>query len=172
MRIVDLNARHLDGVLAINTLCTPNVAPLDRQELHRLLDLAAPARAALSGEQVAGYLLAIPDTADYDGEEFGHFLQLGGPFLYVDQVAVDPGVHNQGVGARLYADLIAFAARTGCAKLYCEVNLRPPNPGSLRFHRRLGFVQIGELETTDRRRVALLIHDVQHAKPDAHPGSG
>ena len=28
--------------------------------------------------------------------------------------------------------------------LCCEVNLEPPNPGSLRFHQRIGFTEVGQ----------------------------
>jgi predicted GNAT superfamily acetyltransferase len=28
--------------------------------------------------------------------------------------------------------------------LCCEVNLEPPNPGSLRFHHRIGFTEVGQ----------------------------
>ena len=33
---------------------------------------------------------------------------------------------------------------SGTDLIGCEVNIRPPNPGSHRFHKRLGFHQVGE----------------------------
>jgi predicted GNAT superfamily acetyltransferase len=40
--------------------------------------------------------------------------------------------------------------------LCCEVNLEPPNPGSLRFHQSIGFVEVGQRQSGDLYRVALL----------------
>jgi hypothetical protein len=44
--------------------------------------------------------------------------------------------------------------------LTCEVNLRPPNEGSLRFHRRLGFREVGRQETPYGALVTLLALDL------------
>ena len=61
---------------------------------------------------------------------------------YVDRIAIDTSARRQRIGEALYE--AAFAA---CAGRYeaigCEVNRLPPNPGSLRFHKRLGFVEVG-----------------------------
>jgi predicted GNAT superfamily acetyltransferase len=43
----------------------------------------------------------------------------------------------------MYEDLAAMA---GDRPLCCEVNLVPPNPGSLAFHERLGFAACGEAD--------------------------
>jgi predicted GNAT superfamily acetyltransferase len=50
---------------------------------------------------------------------------------------------------------------SGLREVTCEVNLEPPNPRSLAFHDRLGFVQVGELVTkNDTITVALLASPV------------
>ena len=54
------------------------------------------------------------------------------------------------------AELERVARRSGIPQLVCEVNLRPANPRSLAFHAALGFVEVGQLEVSDGRRVALL----------------
>jgi uncharacterized protein len=65
-----------------------------------------------------------------------------------------------GVGRALYAELAKLAGTLGARFLCCEVNTSPANPGSLEFHRRLGFTQIGTMDTTDGRTVALLRRDL------------
>ncbi len=49
------------------------------------------------------------------------------------------------------------------SRLTCEVNLEPPNPASLEFHRRIGFSEVGRLNTRDGRTVALLSRNVGDA---------
>jgi len=43
----------------------------------------------------------------------------------------------------------------------CEVNLRPPNEGSMHFHQRLGFRQVAEQESEGgTKTVALLVRQL------------
>jgi len=39
-----------------------------------------------------------------------------------------------------------------------EVNLRPPNPGSMRFHERLGYQRVGELEHEGKEDYAVVLY--------------
>ncbi|MEL6979130.1 MAG: GNAT family N-acetyltransferase [Pseudomonadota bacterium] len=96
-----------------------------------------PVRAA----QVLGFLVALAPGLAYDSPNYRWFERRGGPFLYIDRIAVATTARGRGVGDALYGALID-AARAA-TPLVCEVNLAPPNPGSLRFHQRLGFIEIG-----------------------------
>ena len=51
------------------------------------------------------------------------------------------------LGQALYAAVFAEAERLGLPEVTCEVNLDPPNPGSLAFHERLGFERLGSQAT-------------------------
>ncbi|HSH41227.1 MAG TPA: GNAT family N-acetyltransferase, partial [Arenicellales bacterium] len=65
-----------------------------------------------------------------------------------------------GFGQALYADLLAWAeGRT--PRLACEVNTRPANEPSMRFHRQLGFEPVG-IQDTDggRKTVSLMIREL------------
>jgi predicted GNAT superfamily acetyltransferase len=70
-------------------------------------------------------------------------------------------LQGQGIGPRLY-DAVEEAARAeGASEITCEVNVRPANPGSLAFHARLGFVEVGRQETKGgTTEVALLARPV------------
>ena len=42
--------------------------------------------------------------------------------------------------------------------LTCEVNLKPPNPGSIVFHQQLGFAEVDQQETEQgAKRVSLMV---------------
>jgi predicted GNAT superfamily acetyltransferase len=152
----------VDAVVRINAGAQPHVAPLDRAELERLA--AAGARIHV-GERPIGravaYLVAFPASAPYEGEEFRWFRhRLGAGFWYVDQIAIDAAERRSGLGRELYARIADEAWAAGARELCCEINLRPANPDSLTFHRRLGFDPVGELEVEDGRRVVLLIRSL------------
>ncbi len=144
------------AILALNHAADPRVFQLTRATLDDLLDRATLAWVATADQRVAGYLIALDSSAEYDGEEFNWFRGRGPGFVYVDQVVVDSDDRGRGIGTALYADLEAWARRRHWTTLACEVHLAPPNPESYAFHRRRGFVELDRLDTSDGRRVALL----------------
>ena len=149
-------------VLRINAGGRPGVAPLDAAELDRLCSLDGTHLVAdAGGGALAGYVLAFAHGCLYDGEEFQYFrAQLRRPFLYVDQLAIDPARQRSGLGAALYAALIDEARAQRLELLCCEVNTAPPNPASLQFHLRLGFRVAGNGDTLDGRRAMFLTRSV------------
>lgn len=155
--VYPLTRADTEQLLAINAAAIPAVATLDRQELVRLAQLSDLHLAAFNGNTLLGYLLVFHSNDDYDGEEFrllrSRFKE---SFIYIDQVAVRSDARGTGIGRRLYAALEASAAAAGVTLLCCEVNIQPPNPDSLAFHRRLGFERQGVLSIRDGREVALL----------------
>src|SRR4029077_6043453 len=81
------------------------------------------------------------------------------------QIAVATSHRSRGIGALLYKELEQFAELNQLWALVCEVNMNPPNPGSMAFHKRRGFAEIERLSTSDGRHVALL-----HKRLQATPG--
>lgn len=151
-------ARESDraAILALNRAADPRVFQLNRSALDDLLQRATIAWVAATEHRVAGYLIGLDSTAEYDGEEFNWFRARGQGFVYVDQVVVGADDRGRGLGTALYADLESWARGRGATAITCEVHLAPPNPESYAFHRRRGFTELDRLDTSDGRRVALL----------------
>lgn len=147
-----------EEILRINAESQPGVAHLDRAEFERLVGLKNE-HLVMEGPKggLVGYLLAFPSDTPYDGAEFILLTKTSlGPFIYIDQVAVGATERRTGAAARLYQATEAAALRRGIQELSCEVNLNPPNPGSLAFHRSKGFNQTSVMDTQDGRTVALM----------------
>jgi len=107
------------------------------------------------------FLLALAPGADYASENYRWFSAHRPGSLYVDRIVVAPHAHGRGLGRLLYATVEERARALGLDEITCEVNLEPPNPGSLAFHGRLGFVRVGEQVTSGGSvRVALLARAV------------
>jgi uncharacterized protein len=166
MRLILRPAAEADWptVLAINADGVPGVSGLDRAELSRLATEATYFQVAERGGVVLGYLLAFAPSAAYGGEEFLWFREHAPRALYVDQVAVADSARRDGIATRLYGDTITFAAERGFESLACEINLRPPNPTSLNFHRAIGFESCGKFKTSDGRTVSLQLLDLSRAR--------
>ncbi len=120
-----------------------------------------------AGQPVA-FLLALGPGADYASENYRWFSAHRPGSLYVDRIVVAPHAHGRGLGRVLHDAVLRRARELGLDEVTCEVNLDPPNPGSLAFHTRLGFRQVGEQVTTGGSvRVALLARAVGAAAEGA-----
>ena len=146
----------LAEVLAINAGASPGVSRLDPVTAGALMAMASVAWIAVREGRVAGYLIGFLPSSDYDGEEFLWFRQRRQGFIYVDQIAVAASSRGHGIGRRFYAELARWGSAHSCRSIVCEVNLVPPNPASLAFHRTCGFSEIGRLLVADGREVALM----------------
>ncbi|RKS80201.1 hypothetical protein CLV35_0623 [Motilibacter peucedani] len=139
----------LDDVLVINNASVPAVSELDAPALERLVGQTRLALAVVDDatDAVAGFALCLLPGADYASENYRWFEARSSDFLYVDRIAVGEGSRGRGLGRVLYAAIFDDARALGLAEVCCEVNTRPPNPGSMRFHTRLGFVEVGRQST-------------------------
>jgi len=79
-----------------------------------------------------------------DGKPAGRFWLYRGPAGHqLVDISLMPEYRNRGIGATLVTEAIA-AARAAGMRLCCSV--AATNPGSLRFHQRLGFRVVGQDE--------------------------
>ena len=157
-----LTLNDIKAVLEINAASVSGVAALDEAELRRLMGMPNHHLAIESADYlVVGYALTFCSKAPYDGEEFQQFQRIfAKPFIYIDQVATRSDFRRKGMGSEIYNALESMARLGDASKLCCEVNIDPPNPGSMAFHQNRGFRQSGILTTIDGRQVALLTKDV------------
>jgi len=80
-----------------------------------------------------------------------------GDFIYLDRIAVAAPHQNHSLCAMPYQTIERHMVRDNTPRLLTyEVNLQPPNPGSSRFHARLGFIEVGQQETKPGIVVSLL----------------
>jgi hypothetical protein len=144
VRIRDLTAADLERIHAINQASTPGVG---KAELDHLAHITAASSIALGAEidgAVAGFCLVLGPGADYESCNYRWFSSRYDDFVYLDRVAVDKRHRSAGIGAALYAEV---ERRAVAGWFTLEVNLRPRNDGSLRFHDRRGFTEVGQQET-------------------------
>jgi len=154
VEIRELRPADLAVVAAINDANVPAVGAADEAKLARLLDQSLIALAATDGSGAPiGFCLVLGPGADYASVNYRWFAERYDDFVYLDRVAVDEAARNRGVGAALYAEV---ERRANAPWFLLEVNLRPRNDGSLRFHHRLGFEEVGQQETDYGVLVSLL----------------
>lgn len=135
----------------------PAVSRLERAELES--DLKVAEHALVVGDDVVkGFCITFPSGLELDlGVNYAWFGERYPDFVYLDRVVIDAPHRSQRLGEALYREVERRIIEDGTTSLFtCEVNLRPRNDGSLRFHARLGFEQVGEQESKPGLVVAML----------------
>ncbi len=145
----------IPAVVAINATGRPGVYPLTPETVVEVLASASYVMVADLDGQVVGYVIGYTTNDVCEGDEFAWFQAHIPQFLYIDQIAVMPTARRLHVGAQLYAHATFHACTHDIPALVCEVNLDPPNPASLCFHRRLGFLEVEMMTVQDGRTVLL-----------------
>jgi uncharacterized protein len=143
--IRDIVESDLPALLKINNDNIPAVGEVDAA---RLAAITAESTMAIVAEDadgtLAGFCLVLPPGMTYDSSNYVWFTEHYTDFIYLDRVAVADTHRNQGIGAELYREV---ERRATAEWFLLEVNTRPRNDGSIRFHAREGFVEVIERET-------------------------
>ena len=148
-RILDLNNEH-----AVET------SLLDRPAAERLLAMCFYAKGIGLGAR--GFLLALDQDAAYDNQNFHWFRDRFERFVYIDRIIVAQDARGQGMARLMYEDLFASAKAAGQVRVVCEVNIDPPNEGSLAFHRSMGFVALADVVLKDgSKHVRYLVKELE-----------
>jgi predicted GNAT superfamily acetyltransferase len=151
--IRDIMPSDLSAVHAINEAGAPGVHSESPEHLAAITGESSIAIVAEVDGVVAGFCQVVPPGARYASVNYTWFCAHYEDFVYLDRVAVAADHRNRGIGSRLYEEV---ERRTRAEWLLLEVNLRPRNDGSLRFHARKGFLEVGQQETDYGALVSLL----------------
>ena len=151
----DLQAEHLEAMWAINEEGLPGVGKVSLERLSLLRHYASHALGLWVDDDLVAFALCLPPNSAYDSLNYGWFNERYPNFLYIDRVAVSTAWRSRGLGSALYLTVFDIAARLD-VPVAAEVNTRPPNPGSLRFHQRHGFAAVGAIAHHDYEVVTLL----------------
>ncbi|MDX1499514.1 MAG: GNAT family N-acetyltransferase [Woeseiaceae bacterium] len=152
----NVRSRDLPAILALNQTEVPRVGPLGIGSLRWFAAHAACFRVMRAGDEVAAFLIGLRPGLDYKSPNYRWFCAHYDDFGYVDRVAVGRRYRRAGLASRLYDDFLS-ALPAEVPVLTCEVNLDPPNPGSMRFHERLGFRQVATQETDGGAKTVALL---------------
>lgn len=149
----------LPAILALNNAAVPAVNALDEPALAALAAMGR-LRVVREGDAILGFLLSMTQGAAYQSLNYRWFSGRFPRFRYVDRVVVAPGAQGRGIGRRLYEDALSMPATGPGERLCAEVNLDPPNPGSIAFHERLGFMAIcARLNPEAGKTVAMMVRE-------------
>ncbi len=150
-------ANDLDRLHQINEACTPGVSRETRDDLEEIISLSECWVVIDADDAPVGFITLIePGTLAYKSPNLRWFetwaTAQSVSVIYIDRIAFAPQARGNGLGAGLYeAAALGFPDRD---YLVAEVNTRPDNPGSHRFHQSFGFERVGEQGFSPDKAVA------------------
>jgi uncharacterized protein len=161
MRIRDLTVADLAEVVTLNNANTPAVNAKTLQQLSVMLAESTISLGAFDDVEdvddgLLGFLITFPPGTSYESLNYAWFSANYDEFAYMDRIVVAPEARGQSIGAALYGVLFERLG-SSVPLVGIDVNLRPPNEGSIRFHQRLGFVEVAQQQTDGGNKTVSLM---------------
>jgi len=141
--IDQIKTEHLPTILANNEQYVHWLAPLDMHGLEKLIAAASYARQTEAGK---GVLIGFRSDSPHQSDNLTWLRNKFESFVYIDRVIIGETAQGKGYGRALYQDYENFARGNRFPRMVCEVNTIPDNPGSHKFHERMGFRPCGEMD--------------------------
>ena len=155
MDLRELTQHDVASMWSINEQGLPGTGQVSKQEMADLLNLSALSLGVFREQEVLGFVICRSPGTSYGSLNYAWFNQRFEAFMYVDRIAVAQQHRDQGIGSMLYEQVIASSDERG-VPVAAEVNSTPPNPGSMRFHERFRFKEVGELHHQEKSVMMLL----------------
>ena len=154
-------AHDVVPAVELNNANIPELNELDHAEVERLAGLAEAALVAeVTGDdgqiRFAGFCWVLGPGQPYASLNYGWFSRQYSQFVYLDRIAVHSDFRRFGIGRGFYDALVEQFNATHPV-LLCEVNVRPRNETSLKFHHSIGFREVGQQDTDGGKKTVSLL---------------
>lgn len=145
-------------MLDINQANTPALGDENLDSMAQLLEWSTISLGCDIEGTLVGFCLVMCPGIAYHSSNYRWFNDRYEDFAYLDRVGLDAAHQGRGYGSALYT---AVERNTAAEWFTLEVNLEPRNDGSLRFHHRLGFAEVGQQVTSSGKLVSLMAKDLR-----------
>ena len=159
MNIRRLESKDVTAAWQINEQGLPGTGQISPEEMADLFSLSELPIGVFDGEEMLGFVLCLCPRTRYASLNYAWFNQRYQEFLYVDRIAVALEHRGRGIGSLLYEQVIEHGKNLQFP-VTAEVNLTPPNPGSIRFHVRHNFTEIGVFQQ-GKKSVTMMLRPVE-----------
>lgn len=157
MEFKNLHVDDTHHLWKINEEGLPGTGEITPEGIKKLLTLGEFCIGAFKENILLGFVICLLPRTEYGSLNYAWFNKNYQDFLYVDRVAVTKNNRNQKIGSLLYEKVIAHAQKLECP-VAAEVSLKPPNPDSIRFHKRHGFEEVGVLHH-EKKSVTMMLRN-------------
>ena len=158
--ISETTSDELPLIVKMNQEALPAVSNVNINDMNHFLTIVDYFRSLKIEEKLVGFLIALTPGKEYHSINYKWFEKRFDSFMYVDRIVIDPSYQGNGLGKAFYNDLVDFS-NNKTDRITCEVNIRPKNEGSMIFHEKYGFVQVGTQTTENgKKEVSLMEYKI------------
>ena len=154
MRIRKANTKDISVIQKLNEAEVPHVGSIRRKDFLRFLEISSHFVVIEIGEEIAGFMIFLREGVEYQSPNYGFFVNHYTKFEYVDRIVIKKEFQGQGLGKKLYNYLFKL---NETPLVCCEVNIKPENPNSMAFHKKMGFKEKGKLITHNGNKVVSML---------------
>ncbi|WNC72859.1 GNAT family N-acetyltransferase [Thalassotalea psychrophila] len=155
MIIREILAKDMETILELNEKSVKVLSPLDKSKLIRLINMSVLSVVVEDENQIAGFLLAFSQGAQYESINYEWFNQNYASFLYIDRIVISKKFRAKGIGSMLYRYALDWASKKNAVSMFAEIDVMPPNEPSLLFHQKFGFTELELLTHNENKIVSL-----------------
>jgi hypothetical protein len=148
--------KDLKKILELNEESVHFLSPLTMEKLEHLVSQSELLEVVEVDGEVEAFVLTVIEGKDYDSVNYLWFAAHYERFLYIDRVVVSVKMHGKGLGGMLYKSVFDYAKQKGIPFVTAEIDINPPNPGSLSFHEKYGFKEVGKQTVAGGKKVVSL----------------
>jgi predicted GNAT superfamily acetyltransferase len=143
------------AVWEINEEGLPGTGKVTVEEISYLIEISNISIGIFDQDELVGFVICLSPNVDYGSLNYAWFNEKYDDFIYVDRIAVSINHRGLGIGSSIYQELFKISKQKRIP-IAAEVNSVPPNPGSMRFHRRFKFLEVGTLKHDEKSVVMFL----------------
>ena len=151
---------ELPLIVKMNQEALPAVSSVNINDMNHFLTIVDYFCSIKIEKKLVGFLIALSPGKEYHSVNYKWFEKRFDSFMYVDRIVIDPSYQGNGLGKGFYNDLVDFS-NNKTDRITCEVNIRPKNEGSMIFHEKYGFIQVGTQTTENgKKEVSLMEYKI------------
>ena len=148
----------LKSILFLNQDSIPAVSSSNLEMMKHFLIICDYFKVCKINGEIIGFLNALLPSKDYKSEHYKWFNDRYESFIYVDRIILNKSYQNQGYGTVFYDDL-KKSIENQPLDIACEINTKPYNKQSIRFHKKYGFKDVGRKDINIEKSVIYMIYE-------------
>ena len=159
--IISATESDFDFVSLLNQDSLPAVSQLDLIKINHFLQISSYFKIFKIDDKSVGFMIGLKAGKDYKSENYIWINQRYSSFIYVDRIIIGSNYRNKGLGFYFYDHLIE-SMQGEVENILCEVNIKPYNEQSIKFHKKYGFEEVGKQDTEKgKKKVAYMRYKIK-----------
>ena len=134
-------------ILGLNEENVEVLSPMDEEKLEFFMEHGELVKILETDDRnkpMAFFIVLREGVAEYKSENYIWFSNRYKEFLYIDRIVIDEQYRRMGLGRKIYEYIFEYAKNIGVAVVTAEIDTIPYNEASLKFHKTMGFNEVGE----------------------------